>query len=326
MRRRDFITLLGSAAAAFPTVARGQQPAMPVLGFLHAASPEAYAPMMTAFHEGLKEAGYVESHNVAIEYRWAEGHYDRLPGMAADLVSRHVAVIVAGGTPPALAAKAATSTVPIVINVGIDPVETGIVASLNRPGGNVTGVAVLTVELAAKQLEVLHELLGTSTAVALLVNPNTPLTESQTKAARDAARSLGLQLHVLDASTEDQIDAAFEKLVELRAGALLVSVDPFLTKQRAQIVALAAHHAIPAIYGVREFAAAGGLMSYGTDLTDVYRQTGIYAGKILKGAKPADLPVQRMVRVEFVINLKTAKTLGLTFPITLLGRADQVIE
>jgi putative ABC transport system substrate-binding protein len=235
-------------------------------------------------------------------------------------------VIVAGGTPPAFAAKAATSTVPIVINVGIDPVETGIVASLNRPGGNVTGVAVLTVELAAKQLEVLHELLGTSAAVALLVNPNTPLTESQTKAARDAARSLGLQLHVLDASTEDQIDAAFEKLVELRASALLVSVDPFLTKQRAQIVALAAHHAIPAMYGVREFAAAGGLMSYGTDLTDVYRQTGIYAGKILKGAKPADLPVQRMVRVEFVINLKTAKTLGLTFPITLLGRADQVIE
>ena len=282
--------------------------------------------MMTAFHEGLKEVGYVESHNVAIEYRWAEGHYDRLPGTAADLVSRHVAVIVAGGTPPAFAAKAATSTVPIVINVGIDPVETGIVASLNRPGGNVTGVAVLTVELAAKQLEVLHELLGTSAAVALLVNPNTPLTESQTKAARDAARSLGLQLHVLDASTEDQIDAAFEKLVELRASALLVSVDPFLTKQRAQIVALAAHHAIPAMYGVREFAAAGGLMSYGTDLTDVYRQTGIYAGKILKGAKPADLPVQRMVRVEFVINLKTAKTLGLTFPITLLGRADQVIE
>jgi len=282
--------------------------------------------MMTAFHEGLKETGYVESHNVAIEYRWAEGHYDRLPGTAADLVSRHVAVIVAGGTPPAFAAKAATSTVPIVINVGIDPVETGIVASLNRPGGNVTGVAVLTVELAAKQLEVLHELLGTSAAVALLVNPNTPLTESQTKAARDAARSLGLQLHVLDASTEDQIDAAFEKLVELRASALLVSVDPFLTKQRAQIVALAAHHAIPAMYGVREFAAAGGLMSYGTDLTDVYRQTGIYAGKILKGAKPADLPVQRMVRVEFVINLKTAKTLGLTFPITLLGRADQVIE
>ena len=282
--------------------------------------------MMTAFHEGLKETGYVESHNVAIEYRWAEGHYDRLPGTAADLVSRHVAVIVAGGTPPALAAKAATSTVPIVINVGIDPVETGIVASLNRPGGNVTGVAVLTVELAAKQLEVLHELLGTSAAVALLVNPDTLLTESQTKAARDAARSLGLQLHVLDASTEDQIDAAFEKLVELRASALLVSVDPFLTKQRAQIVALAAHHAIPAMYGVREFAAAGGLMSYGTDLTDVYRQTGIYAGKILKGAKPADLPVQRMVRVEFVINLKTAKTLGLTFPITLLGRADQVIE
>jgi len=299
---------------------------MPVIGFLHAGSPEAYAPMMTAFRQGLKEAGYVEDYNVAIEYRWAEGHYDRLPALAADLVRRQVAEIVAGGTPPALAAKAASSTIPIVINVGIDPVQIGLVASLNRPGGNVTGLAVLTVELAAKQLEVLHELLRTSAAVALLVNPNTPLTEPETKGVREAARSLGLQLHVLDASTEGEIDAAFGKLIELRAGALVVSVDPFLTSQRAQIVALAARHAVPAIYGVREFATAGGLMSYGTDLADVYRQVGIYAGKILKGAKPADLPVQRVVRVEFVINLKTAKTLGLTFPITLLGRADEVVE
>jgi len=282
--------------------------------------------MMTAFRQGLKEAGYVEDYNVAIEYRWAEGHYDRLPALAADLVRRQVAEIVAGGTPPALAAKAASSTIPIVINVGIDPVQIGLVASLNRPGGNVTGLAVLTVELAAKQLEVLHELLRTSAAVALLVNPNTPLTEPETKGVREAARSLGLQLHVLDASTEGEIDAAFGKLIELRAGALVVSVDPFLTSQRAQIVALAARHAVPAIYGVREFATAGGLMSYGTDLADVYRQVGIYAGKILKGAKPADLPVQRVVRVEFVINLKTAKTLGLTFPITLLGRADEVVE
>ena len=237
---------------------------MPVIGFLHGASPEAYAPMMTAFRQGLKEAGYVEGHNVAIEYRWAEGHYDLLPALAADLVRRQVAEIVTVGTPAAFAAKAASSTIPIVILVGVDPVQIGLVAGLNRPGGNVTGFAGLTVELAAKQLEVLHELLRTSAAVALLVNPNNTLTEPETKAVRDAARSLGLQLHVLDASTEGEIDAAFGKLIDLRAGGLLVSVDAFLTSQRAQIVALAARHAVPAIYGVREFATAGGLMSYGT--------------------------------------------------------------
>ena len=326
MRRREFITLMGASMAAWPRAARAQQPAMPVIGFLHGASPEAYAPMMTAFREGLKEAGYVESHNVAIEYRWAEGHYDRLPALAADLVRRQVAEIVTVGTPVALAAKAASSTIPIVIFVGIDPVQIGLVASLNRPGGNVTGLAGLTLEVEAKQLEVLHELLGTSAAVALLVNPNNPVTEPETKGVQDAARSLGLQLHVLDASTEGEIDTAFGKLIELRAGALLVSVDAFLTNQRDQIVALAARHAVPAIYGVREFATAGGLMSYGLDSADAFRQVGIYAGKILKGAKPADLPVQQVARVEFVINLKTAKTLGLTFPITLLGRADEVIE
>jgi putative tryptophan/tyrosine transport system substrate-binding protein len=312
--------------AVWPRAAHAQQPAMPVIGFLHGASPGTYAPMMTAFRQSLKDAGYVEGHNVAIEYRWAEGHYERLPALAVDLVRRQVAAIVTGGTPPALAAKAASSTIPIVINVGVDPVQLGLVASLNRPGGNVTGLTVLTVELAAKKLEVLHELLRTSASVALLVNPNTPVTEPETKGARDAARSLGLQLHVLDASTEGEIDAAFEKLIELRAGGLVVSVDPFLLSQRAQIVALAARHAVPAIYGAREFAADGGLMSYGSDLVDAYRQVGIYAGKILKGAKPADLPVQRVVKVAFVINLKTAKTLGITFPLPLIGRADEVIE
>jgi putative ABC transport system substrate-binding protein len=311
--------------AAWPRATHAEQPAIPVIGFLHGASPEAYEPMMTTFREGLKEAGYVEGHNVAIEYRWAEGHYDRLPALAADLVRRQVAEIVTVGTPAALAAKAASSTIPIVILVGVDPVQIGLVASLNRPGSNVTGLAGLIVEVAAKRLEVLHELLRTSAAVALLVNPNNPVTEPETKGVRDAARSLGLQLHVLDASTEGEIDAAFGKLIELRTGALLVMADAFLTNQRAQIVALAARNAVPTIYGVREFPAAGGLMSYGPEIADAYRQVGIYAGKILKGAKPADLPVQQ-VRVEFVINLNTAKTLGLTFPITLLGRADEVIE
>ena len=326
MRRREFITLMGASMAAWPRAARTQQPAMPVIGFLNSASPEAHAPKITAFRQGLKEAGYVEGHNVAIEYRSAEGHYDRLPALAADLVRRQVAEIVALGTPAALAAKAASSTIPIVINVGIDPAQIGLVASFNRPGGNVTGLAVLTVELAAKQLEVLHELLRTSAAVALLVNPNTAVTEPVIKGVRDAARSLGLQLHILNASTEGEIDAAFGKLIELRAGALVVGGDPFFNSRRDQIVALAARHTLPAIYEWREFVVAGGLMSYGTDLADAYRQVGIYAGKILKGAKPADLPVERVVRLEFVINLKTAKTLGLTFPITLLGRADEVIE
>jgi putative ABC transport system substrate-binding protein len=326
MKRREFLGALGGAAVAWPFAAHAQQPATPVIGFLHGASPEGYAPMVTAFRQGLKEAGYVEGHNVAIEYRWAEGRYDRLPALAADLVRRQVAVIVTGGTPPAFAAKAATSTIPIVIAVGIDPVQVGLVASLNRPGGNVTGLALLTVELAAKRLELLHELLRTATVVAMLVNPTNPLTEPETRGVLDAGRSLGLQLHVLNASTESEIDTAFRTLVELRADALVVSVDLFLNNQRAQIVALAARHAVPAIYGLRESATAGGLMSYGNDLADFYRQSGIYAAKILKGAKPADLPVQQVVRVEFVLNLKTAKTLGLTFPITLLGRADEVIE
>jgi putative tryptophan/tyrosine transport system substrate-binding protein len=326
VRRRHFITLIGGAAAVWPLVARGQQAAIPVIGFLHGASFEGYKPMVTSFRQGLKEAGYVDGYNVAIEFRWAEGHYDQLPAMAADLVRRQVAVIVTGGTPAAFAAKEATSTIPTVISVGIDPVQLGLVGSLNRPGGNVTGTAVLTVELGAKKLEMLHELLPTAAAIALLVNPTNPNVESETRVVQDAARLLGLHLHVLHASTESQIDAAFGALVELRAGALIVGVEPFLNDSRAQIVALAARYAVPAVYGVRDFVTAGGLMSYGTDLVDIYRQSGIYAGKILKGARPADLPVQQLTKVAFVINLKTAKTLGLTIPTTLLGRADEVIE
>jgi ABC-type uncharacterized transport system substrate-binding protein len=282
--------------------------------------------MVTSFHQGLKEAGYVDGYNVAIEFRWAEGHYDQLPAMAADLVRRQVTVIVTGGTPAAFAAKEATSTIPTVISVGIDPVQLGLVGSLNRPGGNVTGTAVLTVELGAKKLEMLHELLPTAAAIAPLVNPTNPNVESETRVVQDAARLLGLHLHVLHASTESQIDAAFGAVVELRASALIVGVEPFLNDSRAQIVALAARYAVPAVYGVRDFVTAGGLMSYGTDLVDIYRQSGIYAGKILKGARPADLPVQQLTKVALVINLKTAKTLGLTIPTTLLGRADEVIE
>jgi putative tryptophan/tyrosine transport system substrate-binding protein len=326
VRRRHFITLIGGAAAVWPLAARGQQAAMPVIGFLHGASFEGYKPMMTSFRQGLKEAGYVDGYNVAIEFRWAEGHYDQLPAMAADLVRRQVAVIVTGGTPAAFAAKEATSTIPTVISVGVDPVQLGLVGSLNRPGGNVTGTAVLTVELGAKKLEMLHELLPTAAAIVLLVNPTNPNVESETRVVQDAARLLGLHLHVLHASTESQIDAAFGALVELRASALIVGVEPFLNDSRAQIVALAARYAVPAVYGVRDFVTAGGLMSYGTDLVDIYRQSGIYAGKILKGARPADLPVQQLTKVALVINLKTAKTLGLTIPTTLLGRADEVIE
>jgi len=324
MRRREFITTIGGVSLAWPLAVRAQHPATPVIGFLHGGSAEAYAPIVVAIRQGLKEAGYVEGHNVVIEFRWAEGHYDQLSAMAADLVRRQVGVIVTGGTPAALAAKAATSTIPIVILVGIDPVQLGLVGSLNRPGGNVTGLVILTVELAGKKLELLHAVLPTAAVIAILVNPTTPPSVAEMRAVQDAARSLGLQLHVLNASTESEIDTAFGTLVELRASALVVSVDPFLNSRRAQIVALAARHAVPAVYGIREFTTAGGLMSYGTDLADNYRLCGIYAGKILKGARPTDLPVQQATKVELVINLKTAKTLGLTFPTTLLGH--EVIE
>ena len=326
MRRRDLLALLGGAAVAWPVGVRAQQP-MPVIGYLSPGSPESDEFRLIAFRQSLKEIGYVEGENVAIESRWAQGQYDRLPVLAEDLVHRQVAVIVTPAAPPAFAAKAATSTIPIVFVLGIDPVQSGLVASLNRPGGNVTGVANLTAELAGKRLDLLHELVPTAAAVALLVNPtNTSNSELETRSLRDVSRSLGLQLHVLPASTASEIDAAFGTLVELRAGALVVSVDPFFTNRRNQITALAARRAVPAIYGWREYPAEGGLMSYGTNLADTYRLAGIYTAKILKGASPADLPVQQAVKLDLVINLKTAKALGLTIPQTLLGRADEVIE
>jgi putative ABC transport system substrate-binding protein len=326
LKRREVIKLIGCATAAWPLTARAQQP-MPVIGYLSTGTPEPDDFRLTAFRQGLKETAYVEGQNVAIEYRWAPGQYDRLPGLAADLVRRQVTVIAAAGIPPTFAAKAATSTIPIAFLAGVDPVEFGLIASLNQPGGNITGVAILTAELAAKRLELLHELVPKAAVIALLVNPADPAaTEAETRNLQDAVRSLGLLLHILPARTANEIDSAFETLVELRAGALVVSTDPLFTNQRSQIVALAASHGVPAIYVWREFATAGGLMSYGTDLTDTYRQLGIYTGKILKGAGPADLPVQQIVKIELVINLTTAKALGLTIPLTLSGRADEVIE
>ena len=325
MRRREFITLVGSAAAAWPMTARAQQPAMQVIGYLSTGSRESDSVNLAAFRQGLGEIGYVEGQNVTIEYRWAEFHYDRLSAMADDLVRRPVTAIAAiGGTPPALATKAATSTIPVVFYIGIDPVEFGLVASLNRPGGNMTGV--VSHELVAKRIEVLHELVPKAAVVAVLVNPTNSYTESETRAAHEGARSLGLRLHFLRASTVSEIDAVLGTLDEIRAGTLLISADLFLFNRRQQIVALAAQHGLPAIYAWRECATAGGLMSYGTSPIEAYRLVGVYAGRFLKGAQPADLPVQQNEKVEFVINLKTANALGLTFPISLLGRADQVIE
>jgi putative ABC transport system substrate-binding protein len=327
VKRREFVALLGAAAAS-PCAVLAQQP-MPVIGWLSIGSLETdKAIRLTGFRQGLNESGYVDGQTVAIEYGWAEGQYDRLPTLAADLVGRPVAVIAAiGGAPPALAAKAATATIPIVFNVGVDPVELGLVAGLNRPGGNITGVTVLTAELVAKRLDLLRELLPGPTVVAVLVNPtNSAATDAETRSLRDAARFLGLQLQFLTASAAGEIDTAFANLVERRIGALVVSADPFFTSRADQIVALAARHAVPAIYVWREFAAAGGLISYGTDLADTHRQAGVLVGKILKGAKPADLPVQQAVKLDLVINLKTADALGLKIPLPLLGRADEIIE
>jgi putative ABC transport system substrate-binding protein len=327
MRRREFITLLGGAAAVWPLAARAQQPpAMPVLGFLNSASPEGYALYAAAFRQGLSETGFVEGRNAAIEYRWAEGHTDRLPALAADLVRRQVAVIAAAGASSSLAAKAATTAIPIVFSAAIDPVAVGLVASLSRPAGNVTGVTNLGVELLQKQVEMLHEVVPTAITVAGLVNPTFPGSEAQARDLQAAARKLGLELHVVYASSERDLDTAFETMVRLGARALVIGVDPYFLSRRDQIAALAIRNAMPAIDYLREFAAAGALISYGPNLVDAYRLVGVYSGRILKGEKPADLPVLQPSKFELVINLKTAKALGLDVPWFLQQRADEVIE
>jgi ABC-type uncharacterized transport system substrate-binding protein len=324
VKRREFITLLGGAAA-WPFAARAQQ-ATPVVGFLNGASPDGYAPYVAAFRQGLNEAGYVDGQNVTIEYRWAEGHYDRLPALAADLIQRKVTVIAATTSPAARAAKTATSTVPIVFTTGDDPIKLGLVASLNRPGGNVTGVSNLLVELGSKQLGLLREVAPGTTTIAVLTNPNFPGTERQLRDVEAAALVLGLKLMVLRASSDREIETAFAIMARQGGVALLVGVDPFFLERRDHVVSLAARHAIPAIYPVREFAVAGGLMSYGSDFADSYRQAGIYTGRIVRGEKPADLPVQRSTKFEFVINFKTAKALGLAVPNSMQLLADEVIE
>jgi putative ABC transport system substrate-binding protein len=326
-RRRDFIRLLGGAAAAWPLAARAQQPAMPVIGWLSTRGVGVAEYTVTAFRQGLQEAGYVEGQNATIEFRWAEGRYNRLPAQAAELVDRRISLIVAtGGDPAAQAAKAATQSIPIVFVSGSDPVKVGLVASLNRPGGNITGIHMLLLGLGAKRLGLLHELMPAANPIGVVVNPNFADAQTQLRDVEAAAESLGLRLFVLKAGTEHEIDTAFANLVREKIAALLVVSDPFFTTRRVQFAALAAHHAIPAMYELREYTAAGGLMSYGPNLFDGYRRGGVYAGKILKGTRPADLPVEQPTKFEFVINLQTAKALGLEVSPTLIARADEVIE
>jgi putative ABC transport system substrate-binding protein len=327
MERRALITLLGSAALTWPFVARAQQTALPVIGYLSSGAPGAVRDRTSVFLKGLAESGYVEGRNVAIEYRWAEGQYDRLPALAADLVRRQVKVIVAPDSiVTAQAAKAATTTIPIVFGIGADPVETGLVTSLNRPGGNLTGAAKLSGELEPKRLQLLHELIPAATKIALLVNPGNPGTEILTKEMLAAAGTLGLSLPVLQASTDSDLDAAFASMARLHADGIVISPDPFFIQQSARLAALALRQAIPAMFQYREFAAAGGLISYGASRTESYRLVGNYVGRILKGEKPADLPVQQAETVELIINLKTARALGISVPITILARADETIE
>jgi putative ABC transport system substrate-binding protein len=325
MKRRDFIALLGSAAA-LPLVARAQQPARPVVGFLNVASPDGYEHHVIAFRDGLKERGYVEGENLTIEFRWAEGHYDRLPGMAADLVRRDVSVIVAN-TPANLAAKAATSRIPIVFTTASDPVKIGLVPNLSRPGGNVTGITQLNVEVGPKRLELAHELMPGATSIAFLINPNdASRAATLTQDAQAAAVPLGLKLHVLRAATDAEIDAAFDGFAQLKAGVLVIGADALFNSKSQLLGELSVRYAVPGIYQYSEFADAGGLLSYGGSIKESYRWAGIYTGRILKGERPGDLPVQQSTTVELIVNLKTAKALGISVPMSLLGRADKVIE
>ena len=325
MQRREFIGLIGGAAA-WPVSARAQQLVVPVVGFLNGAAHEAYAPYVAAFRDGLKESGYIEGQNVLIEYRWAESQYDRLPALVAELVHRQVAVLAATGTSAALAARKATTTIPIVFSTAGDPVELGLVASLNRPGGNATGSTQLSVEVAPKRIELLHELFPKATIMALIVNPTSPNAAAVSSETQTAARSLGLQLHVLNASTERDIDEAFAKAVELRADGLVVGTDAFFNGRTNQLVALMRRYGLPTVYQYSEFTAAGGLASYGGSIKSSYRTAGVLTGRVLKGEKPADLPVQQTTKIELIVNLKAAKALGITLPLSLLARADEVIE
>jgi ABC-type uncharacterized transport system substrate-binding protein len=327
MRRREFISLVGSAAVV-PLIARAQQTSIPVIGLLGATTAQGYAAQLVAFRQGLNETGLVEGRDVAIEYRWADDHYDRLPGLAADLIRRRVAVIATiGGNAASLAARAATTTIPVVFHGSLDPIKAGFVASLNRPGGNLTGVITLNVDTGQKRLELIHEVVPAATTLGLLLNPtNKIVTETQSKDLQAGARALGLQLRVLDASTERDFEDVFAGLKQMRVGGLVIGTDGFFVSRSEQLAALTVRYAMPAIFQYRAFAAAGGLMSYGGSVTDSYRLSGVYTGRILKGEKPADLPVQQSTKVELIINLKTARALALTVPMSLLGRADEVIE